>query len=82
MMIWSGEFNYHLIKCEEREADCGCRYKDKKVNNTLSDEKEQLKKIMSICETFNLIQVNHKPIINNYMIDLFTNYLTLHRRRR
>lgn len=61
IIIWSEDLNFHIIEQEEQRADYGCRNKYKIVNNESADEREQLKWIMTLCETFNLLQVNHKP---------------------
>lgn len=46
----------------------------KQKKDVYADEKEQLKKIMKLCETFNLVKVNHILKVDNDMLNfLLTN---------
>lgn len=49
--------------------DYGCQCKYKSINDE-EDEREQSKRVHYLCESINLIQVNHKLTRGYNMIDL------------
>lgn len=46
---------------------------DLSIKQQMMDQqmKEQLKRVMNLCEIFNLVQVNHKPTSGNIKIHFF-----------
>lgn len=44
VLVWSGDFNFHVIHQEERGAEYGSSYQHESINDGSADEREPLKR--------------------------------------
>lgn len=76
IVIWTGDFNFVFIEREKLRQITDVDL-DMKISIESADKRQQLKRVMNTCESFNLVQVDHTPKRGNNILLFFTNEMVL-----